>query len=210
MSDEKTLTKGLLKTIDASSNWQVDFKFNPTQTVRAKAVQWQLHKDTVADAPGVEFTNGAPQTYSFDLMFDGFEQQEDVEDLYISKIRKMALIDESLERPPMVVLVWGAKDVFKGVVTKVDTTLTMFSRDGIAHRGKVTIALQETNEAVSKEQAKERAKNKPPAGTTASAGNNRADQVNPDDPHAAADSADGDINDRGEVTPGRPVARGRG
>jgi Contractile injection system tube protein len=209
MADEKTLTKAILKTVDATSNWEVELKFNPTQYVKNKAVQWQLHKDTVADAPGVEFTAGAPQTLSMDCMFDGFEQQEDVEDLYVSKIRKMALIDEDLERPPMVVLVWGSNDVFKGVVTKVDTTLTMFTRDGIATRAKVTFAMQETTEAVSKAQADERKKNKAPAGTTAAAGSNRTDQANPSNPRAAADSADGEVNDRGEVTPGRPVARGR-
>ena len=99
-------------------------------------------------------------------MYDGFEQQEDVEDLYVSKLRKMALIDKDLERPPMVVLVWG-KEVFKGVLTKVDAALSMFNADGIATRANVQLAFQETTEAISKAQKEERDQNKAPPGDAA-------------------------------------------
>ena len=66
-----------------------------------------------------------------------------MKDLYVSKIQRMAHVDDGLKRLPLVLFCWGSpEEVFKGVITKMSATYNMLTGDGIATRAIVNLRLQ--------------------------------------------------------------------
>ena len=114
--DTTNLVKALLKATEGNGT-EVEVYFNPKEITVDKPVQWQQHPGSESDAPTLEFTKGQPRTLACELMFDMFEDKGDVHATYVSKLEKLALIDDSLKRPPLCTFTWGNNmPVFKGVV----------------------------------------------------------------------------------------------
>jgi hypothetical protein len=128
---------------------KLEVQFNPKEITIDKQVPWQKHKATIGDSPALEFTAGEPKTLSCELMFDMFEERGDVHATYVSKLEKMALIDDTLKRPPMVTFTWGnVFSPFQGVVEDLSVKYTLFLPDGTPTRAVVSLRLKETRRAI--------------------------------------------------------------
>ena len=208
MADEQ-LQKLVIKTVSGEGDITVEATFNPTQYVQDKSVAWQLQKNSEGNQAPLEFTSGANMTLSIELMFDLSEANGDVETEYVTKLRQMAMINDSLKRPPRCLVAWGSREVLSVVVEKVNATYNMFRPDGVPTRAKVALTLKECLEALNKDDAKAaNERREQEQGTTAQAGSNRVDQMGSGNHRQNADGAGGQVNDRGQVAPGTQVTTG--
>lgn len=136
------------KTIELSA------QYNPKEIAVDKSVPWAKHKDSKADQPHLEFSGADGRSMSFELMFDTYEQDEDVQK-QVATLQRMAMVrngsdgaDEDEKRPPRVkVLIEGGLPPFEGVIESVGTKYTMFSPKGHAVRATCTVKLKESSRA---------------------------------------------------------------
>lgn len=137
-------TKAQLIAEEAGVNLNV--YFNPKELVVEKQVQWTQKEGAVSDEPPEEFTKPTPATLSVTLHFDTYEKKSDVSQ-YTSQVEKMALIVESLKRPPLCRFVWG-NFVFKGVVDSLSQKFTMFLPNGTPVRAECTLKMKKASQAL--------------------------------------------------------------
>jgi hypothetical protein len=152
-SDTK-LEKCIVKATEGAKT-EIHAYFNPKEITTDKKVAWKQHAATEGDAPQVEFTAGTPMTFSCELLFDMFETQGNVHDTYIQPLRTLALIDDSLKRPPMCQFTWGNSfPVFTGVVEDMQVTYNLFLPDGTPTRATVKLNMKQASGAMNKDEAK--------------------------------------------------------
>lgn len=137
-------------TIIGEEGTTVTAQYNPKEVGLDKSVPWQKGKNSHANTPDLEFTSADGRSLSFELFFDGYEDDTDVHATYVSKLLKLAEVmeeggDESKMRPPMVKVTWGTLPEFKGVLESVSTKYTMFSSAGIAVRCTCSVKFKEAN-----------------------------------------------------------------
>jgi hypothetical protein len=189
--DTTQLVKANLKATDGPQT-SIDVYFNPKEITIDKQVPWQKHKNSEGDIPTLEFTAGEPKTLNVELMYDLFEQPDGKKDVYaeyISKLETLALIDDSLKRPPMCTFTWGsAMPTFSGVVEDLNVKYTLFLPDGTPCRATVTLKMKQSSTLLNKQEAKDAAdaEAKQQAGTTPPAGqppDTTAAAVNGGDPN---------------------------
>ena len=126
---------------------------NPKEVHVAKPVPWEKAKTSTGDEPEVTFTSAEGRSMSFELFFDTFEANTDVQSVYIDKLMAFALqIDgngsEDKKRPPRVKVQWGASALhFEGVVHSIDCKYTMFAPDGKPVRASCAVKLTEASRA---------------------------------------------------------------
>ncbi|SFS06779.1 CIS tube protein [Anaeromicropila populeti] len=89
-----------------------------------------LHLTFYLDTSGYENVNGSSET-----------DESDVTEVAI-KYANLAIVDGDKHRPPIVKFVWGSIH-FQGLVTKVQTSFTLFNGDGKPVRAKITTDIQE-------------------------------------------------------------------
>ena len=120
------------------------FVLYPTSVTTDKSVSWNKSKSSQGDEPTLEFTDGTPKSLSVELMFDGFETRDNVREKYVVPLENLTLVDQSLERPRMVKVVWDGNGLpeFKGVVESVSTKYTMFLPDGTPVRCTTNITMK--------------------------------------------------------------------
>ena len=128
----------------------VTAQYNPKEVGIDKSVPWNKAKNSHANTPDLEFTSADGRSLSFELFFDGFEDDKDGHATYVSKLLKMAEVmnesgDESEKRPPQVKVTWGTLPEFKGVVESVSTKYTMFNAQGVPVRCTCQIKFKEAN-----------------------------------------------------------------
>jgi hypothetical protein len=128
----------------------VTAQYNPKEVGIDKSVPWQKAKNSHANTPDLEFTSADGRSLSFELFFDGYEENLDVHATYVSKLLKMAEVmdengDESKKRPPQVKVTWGTLPEFKGVVESVSTKYTMFNAAGMPVRCTCSVKFKEAN-----------------------------------------------------------------
>lgn len=126
---------------------------NPKEIHVAKPVPWEKAKTSTGDQPEMTFTSAEGRSMSFELFFDTFEANTDVQSVYIDKLMALALqIDgngsEDKKRPPRVKVQWGASALhFEGVVQSIDCKYTMFAPDGKPVRASCAVKLTEASRA---------------------------------------------------------------
>jgi hypothetical protein len=198
------VTRALLRTAPGQcEDIEVEFKYNPPQFVLDKNVPWQSHDQLWRDIPILEFTAGDAATLSLELMFDEYESGLDVRACHTDKLTRMAHVNPSKGHPPLIVLAWGANEVFRGVITKLNLTFSMFrADDGIPTRAKATVTLCQAETLVLGDGEEKEERAKPRRGKVAQVGASRADQLDARQPRRAMDSADGEVDERGCVRPG--------
>jgi Contractile injection system tube protein len=200
-------TKCFIKSLDTGD--QVDAYFNPKELSIDKEVPWNQHKSTKSNIPVLEFTDAKPKTLSVELLFDGYEKQEDVHKKYISVLEKLTeIVDKTKKRPPMCLFVWGKKfPSFMGVIASVATKYTMFLEDGTPVRATATVKMTQAEElAVGQE---EKSNKKTPkgdrydsGGVVATQGDERRADRHGDDHRGTLDRSG---SENGKLTPGEPV-----
>src|SRR5262245_18391268 len=140
-------TKCIIRNLD--KNDQVEAYFNPKELGINKEVPWNQHKSSESNIPILEFTDAKPKTLSIELLFDGFENQEDVYAKYIRKLETFTEIVDatSKTRPPMRMSIWGKTfPSFMGVIPSIDSKFTMFLNDGTPVRVTVTLKMTQADE----------------------------------------------------------------
>jgi hypothetical protein len=182
------LVKGELASTEGAKT-KVAFYFNPKEITIDKPVPWQKHKNVEGDNPTLEFTAAEPKTLACELMFDMFEERGDVHAKYISQLEKMALVDTSVKRPPLLTFTWGANfPVFKGVIEKLNVKYTLFLPDGTPCRATVQLTMKQANKLLNKKEAEAANKRAEQNQGTTTQGGERADQVAENSGHGAANT----------------------
>lgn len=206
---DEQLIRGEIQSTEGSKD-KVGFYFNPKEITIDKVVPWQAHKHTEGDAPTLEFTAAQPKTLACELMFDAFEEAEDVHAKYISKLEQFALIDSSKKRPPLLTFVWGSNfPVFKGVIENINVKYTLFLPDGTPCRASVNLKMKQADKLLNKKEAEAANKKAAQKKGTTTQGGERADQVAENSGHGAENTrqmaADNNIDNPQSIPPGTNV-----
>jgi len=120
-------------------------QFNPTEVTIDKAVPWKKHKSSEGDSPTLEFTAAEPKTLTVELLFDTFEAGQDVHQTHVQLLEKLAMIDLTLKRPPLLHFVWGTFPSFTGVIESLSVKYTLFLADGTPVRATCTLRLKQAD-----------------------------------------------------------------
>ncbi len=155
------LEKAKLIVEKESGEETLSVQFNPAEYNLSENVNYSEKNIPGFPGPITQFISGAAASLSLSLTFDTHDTPEDgVRVIYTNKAvtevtaheptdvslltRKVAAlvnIDGSLHRPPIVTFAWGAIS-FKGVVTDIKQTFTMFMPDGMPVRARVELTLK--------------------------------------------------------------------
>ena len=130
------------KLINVDKNVTIDVLFNPKEYSIQKSVQWEPHKAPGLDLPEQQFTSGNPAVLTVELFFDTYETKEDVKKKHTDALLKLATVDVSLHRPPLVMFQWGSQK-FKGVMESVSLRYTMFLPSGKPCRAVANLSIKE-------------------------------------------------------------------
>jgi hypothetical protein len=214
MPVDDTLTKANISSSEAGIN--MDVYFNPKELQVDKTIPWNEHKNTEGNDSTLEFTNSKPKEMNMELMFDGFEDETDVYDEYISQIETLTMVDDSLKRPPMCLFTWGsALPTFQGVIESMSVKYTLFLPDGTPVRATVTLKWKQADQLKNAAEAKADAQQKQSSqGVQANASNAaRLDNVGAQagvPPRDVANNSNIDNMGPGGVPHGAPLTTKRG
>jgi hypothetical protein len=135
--------------VDSSGNEKggglsVDCMFNPFEYTVAKSNQYEQRSQNRASVPSVEFKQAGPQTLRLSLIFDTYEEGEDVSRItnrlwkfMESKTRQENGRNRKVP-PPEVAFEWGVF-CFAAVITEMTQKFLLFKQDGTPVRAKVDV-----------------------------------------------------------------------
>lgn len=136
--------KARIRTFDerglVSDVFAVDF--NPAEVSIDKSVTYGEQDILGLDAPIQQFVSGDAATLSATLRFDVYEREEDDVRELTDRFAELVLVDGDLHAPPLVQFAWGSI-TFTSVVESVNTTFTMFARDGTPVRARADVTFKE-------------------------------------------------------------------
>ncbi len=151
--------KAKIKIYKEKGSEEVAVLFNPAEYNLAEAANYSEKNIPGLSGPITQFISGAASTLNMTLMFDTYETSPseasgnvaakmseskinptDVT-LLTRKITGLLNIDGSLHRPPICEFIWGSL-CFKGVVTNVNQSYTMFMENGMPVRAKLEITFK--------------------------------------------------------------------
>ena len=117
--------------------------FNPQQYTINKSNQFASIAIPGRDSSIIQFVKGESESLSFELLFDTYtyEKGRSVKD-YTDVIRNNMDINTDIHAPPICTFVWGNVS-FTGIIESLNTTFTMFLRDGTPVRAKMTLSLKQ-------------------------------------------------------------------
>lgn len=127
---------------------EVEVLFNPSQYMLTDSADYKEQGPTSwKDSPILTYNGGRASTLSMELFFDTgavlttslftSKKARDVSK-EVKKFTELVYIQGSLHAPPKVRFVWGSLS-FYGVVTKIDSTYTMFTEEGMPVQAKVKV-----------------------------------------------------------------------
>lgn len=123
---------------------EITFMFNPTE-YRISQTASITHSQSVFDPGGhIEYTGTSGMTVSMQLFFDDFASMKGDVTPKITKLLSWQYPDKKKEvGPPFVKFEWGNKQLenFKGVITSVNISYTVFSKSGTPIQAKVDLTL---------------------------------------------------------------------
>jgi len=136
------------------ANLAVDAHYNPKELQWQQSVSWTPHplaNHAKGDQMEVEFTGAQPRTMDLEMLFDGYEKGESVEDL-VGVIETLAAVrnpeGEADElRPHYCIVAWGDRGVkpMRCVIESVQVKYTMFDRAGTPLRAFVNVKVREAH-----------------------------------------------------------------
>ncbi len=122
---------------------QIPVMFNPQQYSINKTNQFASIAIPGRDSSVIQFVKGESESLSFELFFDTYTYQKgiSVKD-YTDQIKNNMNINPDIHAPPICTFSWGNVS-FTGVIESLNTTFTMFLRDGTPVRAKMTLSLKQ-------------------------------------------------------------------
>ena len=129
---------------EKSGGVSIDCMFNPFEYTVTKTNTYKEERSNRSDVPGFEFEKAGPQALKLTLVFDTFEDGEDVS-LETNKLWK--LMESKTRRegnrnrkvpPPEVAFEWGVFR-FVAVITTMMQKFTLFKPDGTPVRASVQV-----------------------------------------------------------------------
>jgi hypothetical protein len=132
----------------------LEAQYNPKEMAVDKSVPWSKHKDSKSDHPHLEFSGADGRSMSFELMFDTYEDDANVQGK-VEILQRMAMVrnpaesaPEDEKRPSRIKVIWsGGLPPFEGVLESVGTKYTMFSPKGFPVRATCTVKVKEASRA---------------------------------------------------------------
>jgi hypothetical protein len=129
---------------EKSGGISVDCMFNPFEYTVTKTNTYKEERSNRSDVPGFEFEKAGPQSLKLTLVFDTFEEGEDVSretnklwKLMESKTRREGNRNRKVP-PPEVACEWGVFR-FVAVITTMTQKFTLFKPDGTPVRASVQV-----------------------------------------------------------------------
>ena len=128
----------------------IEVLFNPAQYKLSDSAMYSEQEATWKDSPLLNYKGGRASTLSMELFFDTgpvlttsvvtSTKASDVAKK-VRKFTELVYIQGSQHAPPKVKFVWGSLS-FLGVVTKIDSTYTKFTEDGMPIQAKVSVSFK--------------------------------------------------------------------
>jgi hypothetical protein len=127
--------------------------FNPNTYSITKSVTWSGSSDRTLNAPPLTFGGGQSRQLTLNLFYDVTEpiNGKSIKDVREETNKMVALtrIQRGLDRPPAVVVTWGAAPPtnsdfpFTGVVNQLTQAFKLFTSDGKPVRADLTVSFTE-------------------------------------------------------------------
>jgi len=128
---------------------EIEVQFNPSEYNLSDSTTYVDKSIPGLDGPISQYVTGTATTLSMTLVFDTYEPPTmikfsesgtDVTKL-TKKVVELMVIKGNLHRPPIVTFSWG-RIQFKGVITDVKQTFTMFLSSGMPVRAKLEVTFK--------------------------------------------------------------------
>lgn len=129
---------------------EILLQFNPSEYSYSESASYSK-KGSGDGADSVQYLGTKDGALSLTLYFDtssitdatATQREESSVADKTAQIEKLAQIEDSLHRPPIVEFKWG--DIsYKGLVTSVKTSFTLFNSDGTPIRAKTDVTIEKT------------------------------------------------------------------
>ncbi|WP_435158791.1 CIS tube protein [Haladaptatus sp. DFWS20] len=116
--------------------------FNPTEYSIEKGVSYAQQSPPGRGAPLTQFVSGESETLSMELFFDTHDDEATDVRYYTELIDSLLTIDTELHAPPVCKFVWGSLVDFESVLESASKQFTMFDRNGLPVRARVTVTFR--------------------------------------------------------------------
>ena len=149
---------------NGKSKEEVECSFNPSQYTIKSTANYKEDNSLGTDVSRMVFLSGAQKEFTTTLFFDSEGEKGRSESLIgiasamlgsnstvkpvtdiMKKITSAVQVSGSDHKPPLVSFIWGNLS-FKGVITSVTETFTMFDTFGKPIRGKMDLTIKEAQE----------------------------------------------------------------
>lgn len=124
---------------------QIRVCFNPSQYSLDDSNQIVEIGVPGLNAPILQYTRGNTRTLSMELLFDTYEEAQDVEEAYVKKIYGLLEIDPDTHAPPICTFQWQNFS-FTCVLERVSGTYNLFLADGTPVRATLRVTFKEYKE----------------------------------------------------------------
>jgi hypothetical protein len=121
---------------------RIPLRFNPTDYKLSKSNTFAEITIPGLEAPPIQYVRGGSETLTVQALVDTSDTLDNVRTAYVDAIRNLMRPDSREHAPPVVRFVWD-KDVFTGVLEKLDVNYLLFDRDGVPLRAQLDITLKE-------------------------------------------------------------------
>jgi hypothetical protein len=125
-------------------------QYNPKEVQIEKSADWKPHPTAKSNSADLEYTSSPGRTLTMELLFDTYEENEDVGEKYVSKLMQLINVmdpdgDEMRKRPSVVQVRWPDRSyaTFEGVIQSLSTKYTMFATEGKPVRATCTVKILE-------------------------------------------------------------------
>jgi hypothetical protein len=127
-------------------------QFNPETLALSKNNHLTFKPDIGDDVPEVIFSGGMSSTLEVDLWFDttvpGTNQGKDVRDVYVRKLRDLALVDDTAgdpgqTQPTHLLVQWGKFISFYAIIENFREEYLLFLPDGTPIRARVHVCFKQ-------------------------------------------------------------------
>ena len=120
----------------------VPLHFNPSEYKVKKENTFAEVPIPGLESPPLQYVRGGARVLTMDVLVDTSDDLSNVREKYVEKIEGLLAQNEKLHAPPIVEFGW-AEQVFRGVLTSLEITYTLFHSDGTPLRAKLTISIKE-------------------------------------------------------------------
>lgn len=120
----------------------IPLRFNPTEYKLEKKNQFAEIAVPGLSSPLIQWVRGEGERLTAELLADTSDTLEDVGVKFVLPLRGLMGRNKELHAPAIVRLTWD-REVFKGVLERLDVTYVLFSPDGVPLRAKLGVTLLE-------------------------------------------------------------------